>query len=678
MVFVGLTFGIFLAALDQTIVATTLSAIAVEFSVLDQIEWVGTAYLLTATASQPTYGKFADIFGRKMTFLMAIFLFEIGSLICGLAPNMVTLIIARAISGVGGGGIFGLVFIIIADIVSLRDRGKYQGMISGVFAFASIVGPFLGGAFTDSITWRWAFYINLPFGAVTVTCVVFFLHLPHPSGSILEKIKRIDWWGTIVLVGSTVAILLPLGWGGSKYEWNSSLIIVLLCVGVLGFIAFAFVERHIAVEPIAPGRLFKNITVAACFGVNFFQGMAFYGLIYFIPLFFKFVRGVSATQAGLELLPFILGVDFASIVAGQLVSRTNKISYKIICIVGGILIMIGAGLTSIFNEYSSRAEFVGYLLIGGIGIGCIMHITLLASQQVVGYRDIASVTSLLSFFRTIGAVFGLAILATTFDNELNRNLPKEFQKAVGVYKVFGEDLKHMPESDRKIIKHAFVLSLSPAFKVIIVMGALATISALYNWLRRYTYWGNPLTWVENYRRKNTIDECYNSLGEDMAYFYGFFIKITGRIIEPEAHRGHSLRKLLVRMSTLCYDYSAEPHADPTFAGKSLPWAEMGCIHKDSVKSKICIEKTIKVGSKFVQVAFGEVIGNAVKRDGKKYNDDKEKMLKGSRSRRFELLVYRKEFLCIRCIGLMGYLIDQFNRFTISDTSPDLENISDIK
>ncbi|CAI2165396.1 16006_t:CDS:10 [Funneliformis geosporum] len=481
MVFVGLTFGIFLAALDQTIVATTLSAIAVEFSALDQIAWIGTAYLLTATAFQPTYGKFADIFGRKMTFLMAIFLFEIGSLVCGLAPNMVTLIIARAIAGFGGGGILGLVFIIIADIVSLQDRGKYQGMIGGVFGIASVVGPLLGGAFTDSkLTWRWAFYINLPFGAVTVACVIFFLHLPHPSGSILEKIKRIDWWGTIVLVGSTVSILLSLNWGGNKYEWNSPVIIVLLCVGVLGFITFAFVERHIAVEPIAPGRLFKNITVVACFGVNIFQGMSFFGLVYFVPLFFIFVKGASATQAGLELLPLILGVVFASIFSGQFVSRTNKISYKIICIVGGMLITIGAGLMSTFNENSSRAEFTGYLLIGGLGIGCIMQTTILASQQVVGYKDIASVTSLLTFFRTIGAVFGLAILATIFNNELNRNLPKELQNAGGGYKGFGkEDLMHIPESVRTIIKHAFVLSLNLAFKVVIAMGALAAISALF-------------------------------------------------------------------------------------------------------------------------------------------------------------------------------------------------------
>ncbi|GES73094.1 major facilitator superfamily domain-containing protein [Rhizophagus clarus] len=423
LVFTGLMFGIFLAALDQTIVATTLHAIAVEFSALDQIAWIGTTYMLTATAFQPTYGKLADIFGRKITFLIAIFLFEIGSLICGLSPNMICLIIARAIAGLGGGGIIGLVYIIISDIVSLQDRGKYQGMIGGVFGISSIVGPLLGGAFTDSITWRWAFYINLPFGAITIICVILFLHLSHISGSFLEKFKRIDFLGTFVLVVSTIALLLPLNWGGNKYKWNSPIIIVLLCIGGLGFIVFAFVEKYVAVEPISPGRLYKNRMVTACFAVNFFHAMSFFGMVYFVPLFFQIVKGATATKAGLELLPLILAVVFTIIFTGQLVSRTTIITYKMYCILGGILMVIGSGLTSTFSETSTRGELVGYLLITGVGMGCIMQITILASQHVVAREDIASVTSLLTFFRTIGAVFGVAILGTVFNNELSNHLP---------------------------------------------------------------------------------------------------------------------------------------------------------------------------------------------------------------------------------------------------------------
>ncbi|RIA83709.1 major facilitator superfamily domain-containing protein [Glomus cerebriforme] len=472
LVFIGLAFGIFLAALDQTIVATALHAIANEFSALDQIAWVGTAYLLTATAFQPTYGKLADIFGRKITFLIAIFLFELGSLICGLSPNMTCLIIARAIAGTGGGGIIGLVFIIISDIVSLQDRGKYQGIVGGVFGISSIVGPLLGGAFTDSITWRWAFYINLPFGVITIICVIFFLRLPYISGSLLEKFKRIDFLGTFVLVCSTIALLLPLNWGGSKYKWDSPVIIVLLCVGALGFIIFAFVEKYIAIEPIAPGRLFKDRMVAACFAVNFFQGMAFFGMVYFTPLFFQIVKGATATRAGLEILPLILAVVFTVIFTGQLVSRTTIISYKLLCIIGGILIITGAGLMSTFSDTSTRGELIGYLLISGIGIGAIMQTTLLASQQVVAYEDLASVTSLLTFFRTIGAVFGVAILGTVFNNGLSDHLPGGGSGHNGFE---GGELGNVPNS----IMRAFVLSFDISFKVVIVMGALTLISALF-------------------------------------------------------------------------------------------------------------------------------------------------------------------------------------------------------
>ncbi|CAB4480306.1 MFS general substrate transporter [Rhizophagus irregularis] len=466
LVFTGLMFGIFLAALDQTIVATTLHAIAVEFSSLDQIAWIGTAYLLTATAFQPTYGKLADIFGRKITFLIAIFLFEIGSLVCGLSPNMVCLIIARAIAGLGGGGIIGLVYIIISDIVSLQDRGKYQGMIGGVFGISSVVGPLLGGAFTDSVTWRWAFYINLPFGVITVVCVILFLHLPHISGSFLEKFKRIDFLGTFVLVIATIALLLPLNWGGNKYKWDSPIIIVLLCIGGLGFIVFALVEKYVAVEPIAPGRLFKNRMVIACFAVNFFQGMSFFAMVYFIPLFFQIVKGATATKAGLDLLPLILAVVFTVIFTGQLISRTPIITYKMYCTLGGIFIIIGSGLMSTFSETSKKGELIGYLLIAGIGIGCIMQITILASQHVAAREDLASVTSLMTFFRTIGAVFGVAILGTVFNNELKNHLSggaSSFsQSGFGGGERGG--LGNVPDSIKPLILNAFISSFSLSFK----------------------------------------------------------------------------------------------------------------------------------------------------------------------------------------------------------------------
>ncbi|CAG8506507.1 5007_t:CDS:2, partial [Dentiscutata erythropus] len=252
LVFVGLALAIFLAALDQTIVATALPAIAIEFNAIDQISWVGTAYLLTATGFQPTYGALSDIFGRKYVFLAAIFLFELGSLLCGLSVNMTMLIISRGVAGIGGGGLIGMILIIISEIVSIKDRGKYQGMIGGCFGIASVVGPLLGGAFTDKVTWRWAFFINLPLGVITFFTVVFLLHLPIPTGSLWAKLKLIDWLGSFTLVASTILLLLPLNWAGSTYAWSDPIIIVLLCLGAVGYIIFILIEAKFAEVPIAP------------------------------------------------------------------------------------------------------------------------------------------------------------------------------------------------------------------------------------------------------------------------------------------------------------------------------------------------------------------------------------------------------------------------------------------
>ncbi|CAG8439918.1 5459_t:CDS:10 [Dentiscutata heterogama] len=464
LVFVGLALAIFLAALDQTIVATALPAIAIEFNALDQISWVGTAYLLTATGFQPTYGALSDIFGRKYVFLAAILLFELGSLLCGLSVNMTMLIISRGIAGMGGGGLIGMVLIIISEIVSIKDRGKYQGMIGGCFGIASVVGPLLGGAFTDKVTWRWAFFINLPLGVITFISVVILLHLPIPTGSLWSKLKLIDWWGSFTLVAATILLLLPLNWAGSKYAWSDPIIIVLLCLGAVGYIIFILIEAKFAKVPIAP---------PACFSVNIFHGMTFFALIFFVPLYFQVVKSESATTSGLELLPFILGLVFMAIFSGQLVSRTVFITYGALCILGSILMAVGSGLISTFSEDTSRSQIIGYSLIAGFGVGLIIQVTVLAGQGVVEPKDIATVTSLLTFFRTMGAVFGVAILGSVFNNVFNSNLPPEMQ---GTLSGFGQVTtgKQPPQ----FIIHDFVTALDTAFKVAIVFSGLTFISSL--------------------------------------------------------------------------------------------------------------------------------------------------------------------------------------------------------
>ncbi|CAG8781779.1 4239_t:CDS:10, partial [Gigaspora margarita] len=431
----SLALAIFLAALDQTIVATALPAIALEFNALDQIAWVGTAYLLTATAFQPTYGSLSDIFGRVS-------------------------------------GLIGLVLIIISEIVPIKERGKYQGMIGGCFGVASVVGPLLGGAFTDKVTWRWAFFINLPLGVITFIAVVVFLHLPIPTGSFWSKLARIDWLGAFVLVVATILLLLPLNWAGSTYAWSDPHIIILLCLGGVGYIIFILIEAKFAVQPIAPLHLFKNFKVASCFSINLFHGMTFFALVFFIPLYFQVVKSESATTSGLELLPLIMGVVVLSILSGQLVSRTVYFTYGSLCILGSILMAIGSGLISTLTEDSSKGQMIGYLLIAGVGVGFIIQITVLAGQGIVEPKDIATVTSLLTFFRTMGAVFGVAILGSVFNNVFNSNLPSQFQ---GSLNSFGP---HMSGQAPPFIIHDFVIALEAAFKVVIAFSILTFISSL--------------------------------------------------------------------------------------------------------------------------------------------------------------------------------------------------------
>ncbi|KAF0560714.1 MFS general substrate transporter [Gigaspora margarita] len=473
LVFVSLSLAIFLTALDQTIVATALPVIALEFNSLDEIAWVGTSYLLVETVLQPLYGGLSNIFGRKPVFLTAIFLFEIGSLLCGLSVNMTMLIISRAIAALGGAGLVALVMIIISEIVPIKERGKYQGIIGGCFGIASGVGPLIGGAFTDQITWRWAFFINIPLGTITFISVIFLLHVPSPTGSFWSKFLRIDWLGAFTLITATIFLLLSLNWAGTKCEWNDPIIIALLCLSSIGYIIFIFIEAKFAVEPIAPLYLFKNFQVISCFSIKFFHGMTFFSLLFFMPFYFQVVKSESATTSGFELIPFMLSIVFMDIFAGQLVSRTVFFSYGTICAFGSILMIVGSGLISTFSENTSKEQIVGYSIIAGFGIGLIIQNIVIAGQGIVQHKDIATVTSLLSFFGSMGIVLGVAISGTVFNNIVNSNLPSQFQGSW--YNMNLTEQNKISES----LKPIFVLALDTLYRIVCIFAGLSFISSLF-------------------------------------------------------------------------------------------------------------------------------------------------------------------------------------------------------
>ncbi|KAF9185404.1 hypothetical protein BGZ51_001062 [Haplosporangium sp. Z 767] len=426
MVFVGLCLVLFMASLDQTIVSVLIPTLGRTFNAQQNIAWIGTSYLLTNTAMQPLYGKLSDIFGRKNTILSAIFFFLVGSLICGAASTITVLVIGRAIAGLGAGGMISLTMIIISDVVTLRERGKYQGIIGSMFGISAVVGPLLGGVLAEKSSWRWAFYINLPIGVVSTIAIFIILRLPKVQGTHREKLKRIDFLGSFTIVVGIICVLLSTNWGGSEYKWGSVQVVVPYCVGAVFLAAFLFIEAKVAVEPIMPFRLFRNQSVCATYATSFFIGGAFMGAIFFCPLYFQMVMHSSPTKAGLQLLPLVAGMMIGGIGNGILISKTGR--YRPYIWVAMAIYIAGIALLSLWDETSGIGVQVGFLIVVGLGLGGTMQSVVLAAQCAVANSDIATVTSMVSFFRSMGGVASVAIGGSMINNVLSEQLirPDDF------------------------------------------------------------------------------------------------------------------------------------------------------------------------------------------------------------------------------------------------------------
>lgn len=419
IVLFGLMIAMMLAMLDNMIVSTALPRIVGEFGGLDHFTWVVTAYVLGTTVSTPIWGKLGDLFGRKSIFLTSVVIFLVGSALCGMAGSnllggpddgMAELIAFRAVQGLGAGGLLVGVLAIIGDLVPPRERGRYQGMIAGIMAIALVAGPLVGGFITDHLSWRWAFYVNLPLGGVALVLLVATLRLPR-----YRTEHRIDWLGAALLAVGITAMVLITTWGGNEYAWRSPQIVGLVSLAVVALAAFAVVELR-AVEPILPLGLFVNRNFALISAIGFLLGFAMFGAMSFLPLYQQTVQGASATESGLLLLPLMFGMLVVSLAVGRTITRTGR--YRVFPILGGVVMSAGMALLTSLDAQTGRTESSLYLFVLGVGMGFLMQTTMLIAQNSVDQRDLGAASGAATFFRSIGGSFGISLFGAVFASRL--------------------------------------------------------------------------------------------------------------------------------------------------------------------------------------------------------------------------------------------------------------------
>jgi EmrB/QacA subfamily drug resistance transporter len=464
--------GMLLAALDSTIVATALPTIVGDLGGAEHMSWVVTAYLLTQTIATILGGKFGDLLGRKTIFIGSIVLFTVASMLAGLSESMTWLIGSRALQGIGGGGLTVTATAMIADIIPLRDRGKYQGAIGAVFGGTTVLGPLLGGFFTDHLSWQWVFYINVPIALVIIPLAFRLLPKVPTSGR-----PVFDTYGIVFISLGSAALILATSWGGVQYGWGSPTIIGLAIGGVVSLGLFAVSELR-AAEPILPLRLFRRNVFSVSAVLSFIVGFALLGTMTFLPTYLQYCQGVSATVSGLRTLPMVLGLIVASVGAGNVVSHTGR--YRVFPIVGSVVMAAGMWWLSHLDQHSTTLETSGAMLVLGIGIGLSMQVLTIIVQNTVEYRDLGVATSGVTFFRTMGSSFGAAVFGTIYANHLTPNLAKAVATtgADPTQVTTPTAVANLPVAQHVAVVGAYADTLQKVFASAIPVALLALVVAL--------------------------------------------------------------------------------------------------------------------------------------------------------------------------------------------------------
>jgi EmrB/QacA subfamily drug resistance transporter len=474
LIFAGLLVTMLLASLDQTIFSTALPTIVGQLHGVDVQLWVTTSYILASTIMLPVYGKLGDLIGRKGLFIGAISIFIVGSIVGGLAGDMTQLIVGRAIQGLGGGGLMLLSQAIIADVVPARQRGRYMGIMGGVFALSSVAGPLLGGYFTDGPGWRWGLWMNVPLGILAIVSAVAFLRLPKNT----KGRPTIDYAGMVLLALASTGIVLTTVWGGTTYKWDSIEILSLIAGTVVAAVAFVLVERK-AAEPIMPLHLFRyrnfNLTTIA----GLIIGIAMFGALGYLPTYLQMVTGVNATSAGLLLIPLMAGLLVTSIGSGQFVSKTGR--YKFLPIVGTVITAGALALLSTMTATMPVWQICAYLAIMGIGLGMAMQILILIVQNTFPVSEVGTATASNNYFRQIGASIGSAVVGSVFVANLKHLIATRLPSTGGassggsLNSFTPEKVQALPEAVKNIIVGAYNDALTPVFLYMVPLMLIATV-----------------------------------------------------------------------------------------------------------------------------------------------------------------------------------------------------------